>query len=97
MTEAPSPTYVPDLKTGDLITDGFGLYRVTRAPEPTGRGWYREGDNEIWHIPVTTIAGYVLGGFIRSRFDRFMVMPHVEPDPGSGVEGISDAKETAHA
>lgn len=72
-------TFAHELKSGDIITDGYGVYRVNTVTEVQ--------DTSILHISVSTIAGRVMGGLTRGRYEMLNVLAIVERDVRRGIEG----------
>lgn len=59
-------TYAHKLKPGDIITDGYGVYRVTGVNELPS--W------SVLGISVSTIAGRVVNALVRGRYEMFNVL-----------------------
>lgn len=58
--------YPDDLREGDVVTDGVGVYQVNGVGD-----WDLAPSNYIRHIRIThTIAGPIMGGLLRGRLER---------------------------
>lgn len=78
---------VIDLKRGDLISDDFGFYVVTAV------GTYKTHSGalpEYTHVSVSTLAGKIIGGMMRSPSDYVRILDRVDPGSQYGAIGMED-------
>lgn len=71
--------YPDDLREGDVVTDGVGVYQISNVGN-----WDAVTSDYIRHIRIRhTIAGPIMGGLLRGRMERVHLLARRRTTEGS--------------